>query len=722
MTSVLDAALGYAAHGFKVIAVEGKRPFIPNWPEEATVDAAKIKAWWKAHPKSNVGICPDDRFCVLDIDSDKGGDETIADLERRFGAVPATFISHTGGGGTHQYYRVEPGRKLRYKPGRGIEILGPGRQAVEWPSVHPETGVIYEWRDDFQPGSIDVLPDAPDWLYEDGPAIVEPDHGPAPQHVNGTAKPQSLDDSHYRYCRAALETQRRELGDRKDGDRNNALNTAALKLGTLHHYGAFTENEAQSTLRAACETNGYIASDGFKAFEATFKSGWAAGTDKPHEIPARPDRLQRVERQHDGPPQFDPETGEILDDDAAPGSQPQPDMLPVSEIIIPAPETIRPRPWIYGHQLMRGAVTILAAPGGTGKTALTTGVIMACATGRELLDVTPLRQLTCVFLGLEESEDEMKRRFAAAMIHYDVTPDQFRGRLFTLDGRKFALTLAKHDDAGHPVRTADVELLKAKMRELAGDLLVVDPLALCHGLTENNNDEMAFLTRIFTEIAQELDCAILVVHHTRKGAQAGDPDAIRGAGALVNHARIALGLTPMSEDEAAKFNVDAHDRRRTIRLDDLKRNYSPKAGEESWIRLESIRLHNSTNDYPYGDSVQVAANWSTPIQKADPIAPDVMNEILDTIEAGIPAPKGAERYSSAPNASGRAAFQAVMKVCQARGLSMNESAARKLVNDIVRSDKPLVSERPYYSLNERKTVRGLEVNQVNRPRHGGSDE
>jgi hypothetical protein len=721
MTSVLDAALDYAQSGFKVIPTKGKAPWFKRWTELATTDKATIQRWWKDHPQSNVGICPDERFCILDVDHKKGGEESIADLEHKFGSLPETIGSRTGGGGTHQYYRVETGRRLRYIPAPAIEILGPGRQAIEWPSLHPDTGHQYVWHDGVILSAIDDLPMAPDWFYEDGPATgYEPPVRPQ-THVNGTAKPISLDDSRYRYCRAALDTQRRELGEEKDGNRNAALNTAALKLGALHHYGAYSQAEAEAALRSGCETNGYIASDGFKAFEATFRSGWDAGIAKPHDIPERPDRPERRRA-----PQEDPPLPEIEDYGAEPISaeprfEPQPDMLPVSEIEIPAPETIRPRPWIYGHQLMRGAVTILAAPGGTGKTALTTGIIMACATGRELLDATPHRALTCVFLGLEESEDEMRRRFAAAMIHYGVTSDQFRGRLFTLDGRKFALTLARHDEAGHPIRTPDVDLLKAKLRELSGDLLVVDPLALCHGLTENNNDEMAFLTRIFTEIAQEMDCAILIVHHTRKGAQAGDPDAIRGAGALVNHARIALGLTPMSEDEAAKFNVDAHDRRRTIRLDDLKRNYSPKAGEESWIRLESIRLHNGTNDYPYGDSVQVAATWSTPIQKADPIGSDVMNEILDEIEAGIPAPLGPERYSSAPRADGRAAFQAVLKVCQGRGLSMNEKAARKIIGEILKSDRPLISERPYHSLNERKTVRGLEVNQANRPRRGSTE-
>ena len=88
MTSVLDAALDYARSGFKVIPTKGKAPWFKRWTELATTDKATIQRWWKDHPQSNVGICPDERFCILDVDHKKGGEESVADLERKFGPLP----------------------------------------------------------------------------------------------------------------------------------------------------------------------------------------------------------------------------------------------------------------------------------------------------------------------------------------------------------------------------------------------------------------------------------------------------------------------------------------------------------------------------------------------------------------------------------------------------------------------------------------------------------
>src|SRR5689334_11150647 len=91
--------------------------------------------------------------------------------------------------------------------------------------------------------------------------------------------------------------------------------------------------------------------------------------------------------------------------------------LPLRPFTIPSPRDIRPRPWVFGYWFMRGAVTLIAAPGGTGKTSLLTTAILSCATGRDLLGVKPLKPMRVAVLGLEEGREEMSRRFAAAVMH-----------------------------------------------------------------------------------------------------------------------------------------------------------------------------------------------------------------------------------------------------------------------------------------------------------------
>ncbi len=269
---ILAAALRYAANGFKVVPLTGKRPWLKKWPDKASNDPAVIRGWWRERPDSNVGIAPSPDFCVLDIDSSKGGDETIARLEHQHGQLPITVASRTGGGGTHHYYRVKPGRSLQYKLGKGIELLGVGRQAVEWPSVHPDTRKVYEWVEG-QSALEAQMADAPEWFY----STERRSNGSSSGHVHRT------DERAYRYCRRALDGEREALARTPAGGRNDALNRAAVSLASLAHYGAYTEAEALAALRAACEANGLFAEDGIKAFEATFASGWQHGLANPRQ-------------------------------------------------------------------------------------------------------------------------------------------------------------------------------------------------------------------------------------------------------------------------------------------------------------------------------------------------------------------------------------------------------------------------------------------------------
>jgi hypothetical protein len=169
--SAIDAALRYAALGFHLIPVRGKIPWMnggpmTEWQKLATDDIATVRKWWTDQPTANIGIAPDGTFAILDNDCLKGGDETIAAIEQREGPLPETVMSRSGGGGMHLYYKAVAGRPLVYKPGKGVEILGPGRQAVEWPSVHPDTGKLYEWIPGHAPWECDMA-DAPNWFYAD---------------------------------------------------------------------------------------------------------------------------------------------------------------------------------------------------------------------------------------------------------------------------------------------------------------------------------------------------------------------------------------------------------------------------------------------------------------------------------------------------------------------------------------------------------------------------
>jgi hypothetical protein len=165
MTSLRNAALEYADRGWHVFPLmpRTKRP-LPrtNGYLEATDDLAQTFLTWKRYPEANIGLaCHQSDLVVLDVDPRHGGDDTLAEREKQWGALPATIEAETGGGGWH-YFFPHCGGTLRGKLGAGLDVKDHG-YVVAPPSLHP-SGRPYVWGVDGHPDDVPLalLPD--EWV------------------------------------------------------------------------------------------------------------------------------------------------------------------------------------------------------------------------------------------------------------------------------------------------------------------------------------------------------------------------------------------------------------------------------------------------------------------------------------------------------------------------------------------------------------------------------
>ena len=304
------------------------------------------------------------------------------------------------------------------------------------------------------------------------------------------------------------------------------------------------------------------------------------------------------------------------------------------------------RRWLYGTYLIRGEITIVAAPGGAGKTALATGMAVEIATGTELLGekIWGAYDLKVLFINGEDSGTEISRRILAfCLAHANKLAGQNLDRLYVAgatDPRVQRLSFLQTTDKNFSVLDrSGFEVLEAGLEALRPDLLILDPLvAFCGGGNMNDNAVMSLVIRELKRLAAKFDCAVLIVHHTRKGGDVGNAESISGAAATVNLARRAIMPVPMAEDEAKRFGVLPSERFRYFKVVDAKSNLAPRSADSPWYRLHSVELPNPEPPrYPFGDNVQAVNREYLPFQSnASAIDDDLKarRALLDLIARG----------------------------------------------------------------------------------------
>lgn len=165
---MIEDARKIASRGMAIFPCNGKIPLTAHGCLDATTDLAKVEAWWTLWPDANVAIATGAKsgVWVLDIDADKGGEESLKKLEREHFAISPTVEAITGGGGRHLFFRLpdfDEAPEIRNSAGKlapGIDVRGDGGYVIAPPSIHPATKRAYRWSVDFA----SEFADAPVWL------------------------------------------------------------------------------------------------------------------------------------------------------------------------------------------------------------------------------------------------------------------------------------------------------------------------------------------------------------------------------------------------------------------------------------------------------------------------------------------------------------------------------------------------------------------------------
>jgi hypothetical protein len=370
------------------------------------------------------------------------------------------------------------------------------------------------------------------------------------------------------------------------------------------------------------------------------------------------------------------------------------------------PDKIPARQWILPGFLIRRLLTVLAAPGGSGKSQLTVQAAIALAMGISWGGWRPSQRYRVLLVNAEDDMDEMQRRVVAACATMNVDPVHLDGWLILAEDPQSIVVARQDRNTGqiHVTELADKLLATIKAHQI--DVVAADPFAETFEGDENSNSDVKWVAAIWRRIARESNASVLLVHHTAKGSagKAGNADVVRGASALVNSARIVSTMFTMSEDEATLFGINPETCHRYVRYDDAKANLHLITGKARWFEKVSHTLAN-------GDSVGALRPWAPP-GAFDGVSVDTINRILDLINAGRQVNGQVYPYNLKPGpiANSNWAGWVVMNM-----ISCERPQASKIIDEWFKS-KLLVLQS--YTNEKREQKDGVRVDNSKRPGGG----
>lgn len=636
MTNLPDAA-AFLAQEWPVFACDAeKRPVTLAGFHDAVTDPDEARSMFRRPGVAMIGV-PTGQvsgLAVIDLDVKDGrhGLEWLAANEHR---IPRTRRHSTRSGGMHLLFRYPEGRRIGSGVGGkgrfralpvGVDVRGNGGYIIAPPSPG------YAIADACMPAEM------PAWLVE----MLDPPEVPRQPVQRGPMAPRTAGDGSP-YGLAALAKECAEITGAADGQKHWALNKAAYAIGGLVTAGELVEGVAFAALSNALDGIRHRCEDQ-RAAEKTLRQAFEAGMAQPRQAPP-PRSITHTVRYDYGPP---PDMPEPPPHDVAPewvDAEPEPDM-PEPEPAAQKADTpalwededewdealIPPRPWIARGFILRRAVTIVSGPGGGGKSSLSVAWSTALATGESVgrfkgIDEGVLyRQLV---YNVEDERDEQRMRYSAALRSYGLTPAAIRG-LITRCGPNDIGTLIRHDAAsGKFLFTEAWDALDAMIADKRPDVVWLDPLVELHTAEENDNTALRQVIAYCRALATRHNCAVVLVHHARKGATAGDAEGIRGAGSIVGASRVSLTVIPMTAEEAQELGVPSEFRDLYFRVDGAKSNYARK-GAPNWHMMTEYELAN-------GEFVAAVTAWQpgdTPSNAG--IDPDRMAIIEAAVRRGTP--------------------------------------------------------------------------------------
>lgn len=567
-----EQALELARKGFYVFPIveDGKKPAITGWPHRATTDEETIRKWWAAPNEGrNIGIATEpSNLIVVDLDDKNGkcGSDEFDKLCYAHGYTD-TMMVDTPSGGYHLYFHVPEGMTLKSTAcaiADGIDTRAVGGFVVA-PGSSIE-GKFYR----VASSSNVAITTCPDWIAEK----VQRPPATIPSDLTSTTLDSEIDiQAAIQYLKGAPAAISGEGGD-----------AWTFELCCILHNMGISITKAVALMQ--------------EHWNHRCVPNWSVG-----------DLVEKMSSAY-----------KYAKEPAGCRSLDLPSLTPKTiHCVNQMPLVPPPRDWIVEGRLISGYVTLTVAPGGVGKSMFTMLEAMAVATGRNLTGVEPTKRGPVLIYNTEDPQDEIERRILAICQHYDINPRKL-DNLYYASGAESPLRFVVGQN-GKAIVTKDKDMLVDLVNDHNIQLVVIDPFVRSHSVNENSNNEIDMVVQQLSSLAISTQCAVSVVHHTRKLASSDngeDMDVARGASSLVSAARIVHTIAPLTEDERTELSVPDDLAWTVVKMQRVKGNMSEGGSDKRYFRKVSVEIESQDKI----GVLELADTESRLPQRADEVALD----------------------------------------------------------------------------------------------------
>lgn len=238
----------------------------------------------------------------------------------------------------------------------------------------------------------------------------------------------------------------------------------------------------------------------------------------------------------------------------------------------------------------KGTITIISAPGGTGKT-----WIVAQLALKFIIENKDKK----IFLWLSEDLESIVK-YRMNLICNSILNT-------TLDNRFENITIT--DTFPEPLLERNkgiykmgykFDQLKAELKDY--DLIVLDPLLAFYGADENDNSQARLFMQPFMNWCKEMNKSIVFLHHSNKTVGSDNLSRTRGAGAFVDAARVCYEMNKIYKKDNKTLDLDCLHLRdiklskdnygaiKHLKQFNVNRHITPKDSSKDFVEIEFVDI------------------------------------------------------------------------------------------------------------------------------------